>query len=129
MSAPKKRPVPPIRPVNKNLAEMPTTALASGYDVFSWSPGKAGEGVPCTHVHLVLPISDAMSVTMRLKSPRALDELVAVLLQHRDDVWPGERPMTPNRVELEAERTKIAEAAKLLPQAPIRALDLLRGGT
>lgn len=64
------------------------TASGVGYDVYSWSPGKSGEGVPATQVHLVLPVVDEVSVVLRLKSARALDELVAVLLQHRKDVWP-----------------------------------------
>jgi hypothetical protein len=80
-----------MEPVNHNLDEMGRRIIAApgdGYDVYSWSPGKAGEGVAATQVHLVLPVMiDGASVVLRLKSPRALDELVAVLLQHRKDVW------------------------------------------
>jgi hypothetical protein len=126
MTKPEKRPVPPMKPVDRNVADLPPAPATAGYNVYSWSPGKAGEGVPSTQVHLVLPIPDG-SVTMRLKSARAVDEMIAVLLQHRNDVWPEPGgPMTPDRVELEAERTKIAEAVKLLPHAPLRALELLR---
>lgn len=62
-----------------------------GYQVISWSPGKAGEGVPSTQVHLLLqlPIHGAKAV-LRLKSARALDELIGVLLNHRKVVWPDQ---------------------------------------
>jgi hypothetical protein len=58
-----------------------------GYSVQSWRPGPPRSGPP-TQVHLVLslPIEDAKLV-LRLKSARALDELVGVLLNHRQEVW------------------------------------------
>jgi len=60
---------------------------AEGYDVYSWSPEPAGTGAKCTQVHLALPPVERVRFVLRLKSARALDELVAVLLQHRADVW------------------------------------------
>ncbi len=84
-----KQKVPPMVHLDRDVTEMGRRIIAApgdGYDVYSWSPGVAGAGVPATQVHLVLPAGDA-SVMLRLKSARALDELVAVLLQHRKDVW------------------------------------------
>jgi len=86
-----KQPVPEMTPLDENLDERAiAVVLSDGYHVYSWSPGRAGEGVPSTQVHLALPFKVAgveASVTLRMKSARALDELVAVLLQHRKDVW------------------------------------------
>jgi hypothetical protein len=79
--------VPPMVPLDVDVAKG-AFADAPTYDVYSWSPGKAGAGVPSTQVHLVLPVIAGVKVALRLKSARALDELVAVLLQHRKDVWP-----------------------------------------
>lgn len=81
--------VPEPGPVNRNLEDM--RALPSeGYHVYSWSAGKVGENVPVTEVHLALPVEVAgvrADIILKLKSPRALDELVAVLLNHRTEVW------------------------------------------
>lgn len=81
------QPIPPARVIEENVADKPTAQIV-GYDVFSWRPGPAGSGGKCTEVHLVLPIHPEVRVALCLKSPRALDELVGVLLQHRKDVWP-----------------------------------------
>lgn len=62
-------------------------AATDGYEVFSWRPGPANSGEPCTEVHLVLPVVDGVKVALRLKSARALDELVAVLLEYRREVF------------------------------------------
>lgn len=56
--------------------------------VFSWSPGKDGEGVPCTEVHIVSKVTELeMALVMRLKSREACDQLVAALIEHRDFVF------------------------------------------
>jgi hypothetical protein len=80
--------VPPMVHVAHNLAEMSGGRVETmGYDVYSWSPCKAGEGVPSSQVHVHFAIRPGMTIVLRLKSARALDEIVAVLLQHRADVW------------------------------------------
>lgn len=85
-----KQEVPPMVSDPKNVGEDGTMCVASGgYSVRSWSSGKVGEGVPASQVHLVIPVVAGIDVALRLKSARALDELVAVLLQHRKDVWPN----------------------------------------
>ncbi len=87
-----KQDVPGMRRLDRNVTDMEDrrviAAPGDGYDVYSWSPGKAGEGVPSTEVHVVLPVAGDLSVVLKLRSPRALDELVGALLQHRKDVWP-----------------------------------------
>ena len=85
-----KQSVPPMVPVDRDVTDTNdqwVLAPGDGYDVFSWSPGAAGAGVPSTQVHLAVPVVDGVRVVLRLKSARALDELVGVLLQHRKDVW------------------------------------------
>jgi hypothetical protein len=59
-----------------------------GYNVCSWRPGAPGSG-PTTEVHILLPIAPGAKAIMRLKSARALDELVGVLLEYRREVWPN----------------------------------------
>jgi hypothetical protein len=90
----KKQRVPPMRELDRDVVDEigPRSFVAEGkgYDVFSWSPGKAGEGVPSTQVHVVFGVLHGIKFVLRLKSARALDELVGVLLQHRSDVWPSE---------------------------------------
>ncbi len=63
-----------------------------GYEVCSWRPGPPRSGPP-TQVHLImaLPVPGAKMV-LRLKSARALDEFVGVLLNHRKEVWGGGTP-------------------------------------
>lgn len=94
MSKKTKQDVPPMEPFEKNLSEEPYTfVLGREYEVCSWRPGPAHSAVPCTQVHLMVTLMEPSAegpgakLVMRLKSPRALDELVGVLLQHRKDVW------------------------------------------
>jgi hypothetical protein len=57
-----------------------------GYEVSSWRPGPPRSGPP-TQVHILFPLAPGMKAVMRLKSARALDELVGVLLEYRKEVW------------------------------------------
>ena len=91
MSKPKvTQDVPPMREHNQNLSGLKALP-AEGFNVLSWSSGNVGENVPASEVHVTLPIPHTdILLVLRLKSPRALDELVGVLLQHRADVWGAE---------------------------------------
>jgi hypothetical protein len=80
--------VPPMTEREVNVRDMKLVDSPS-YEVCSWRDGPAHSTIPCTQVHLVLNVGP-VSVVVRLKSKRALDELVGALLQHRQDVW-GER--------------------------------------
>jgi hypothetical protein len=79
--------VPPAETLEQNLADQPPIAATFVYEVCSWRAGPANSGQPCTEVHLLLPVVDGVRVALRLKSARALDELVAVLLEYRKGVF------------------------------------------
>lgn len=61
------------------------------YTVASWCPTPDGTG-PATAVAIDLRIrwnpSTVVSAIMRLKTRRAVDDMIAALQKHRDDVWP-----------------------------------------
>lgn len=79
--------LPPAEFSGRNLDEKPHIAL-DGYHVYSWTPERGGRGKP-EQVHVVFELEDPpLNFFMAMKSPRALDELVAALLRHRNDVWP-----------------------------------------
>lgn len=80
--------VPAMTEHEVDLADLVVVESDNVYEVCSWRDGPARSGVPCTEVHLLLRIGGG-SVALRLKSTRALDELVGALLQHRKDVWGG----------------------------------------
>jgi len=55
-----------------------------------YHPQDDGKGLP-TEVHMALRLMGAppnMLMVMRLKSRRAVDDLVTALCRHRDNVWP-----------------------------------------
>lgn len=55
--------------------------------VSSWTPLLDGAG-RSTEVHVVFKLRDADAVVVtRLKSARAVNELIAALETHRNDVW------------------------------------------
>lgn len=59
------------------------------YHIISWSPGDAAAGDPCTQVHIIHPLKELnASMVLRLKSRRATEELIDVLTEHMDFVWP-----------------------------------------
>ena len=58
----------------------------SGYEICSWRPGPPNSGPP-EQVHLLFQVAPGAKMVLRLKSKRALDELVGLLLQYRNDVW------------------------------------------
>jgi hypothetical protein len=59
------------------------------YEVASWSPGDVTKGDPTTQVHVIIHIKGIKyPLVMRLKSKRAVDELVGLLTEYRDEVWP-----------------------------------------
>lgn len=77
----------------QNLADDKETKYflpaGEGYEVCSWRPGPAGSG-PAEQVHVLLSMAPGMKAILRLKSARALDELIGVLLEYRNEVWPAE---------------------------------------
>jgi hypothetical protein len=57
------------------------------YEVCSWRPGPPNSGPP-TQVHLLMNLGPGAKAVIRMKSARALDELVGLLLEYRNSVWP-----------------------------------------
>lgn len=57
------------------------------YRVVSWCPTLDGSG-PATAVGLILDVRGVPPLVMRLKTRQAVDEMIAALEKHRDDVFP-----------------------------------------
>lgn len=82
------RPLPPGNRVPENVTWAIHDVIE--YGVASWTPERDGKG-PATQVWFHLTTTALPHpVTIRLKTARAVDELVAMLRRHRNDVWPGE---------------------------------------
>ncbi len=72
------------------LADRPMLRIAE-YGVASWCPTPDGSGpaeAVVFHFQVAGPDDEVVELAMRLKSPRAVNELIAALERHRDDVWP-----------------------------------------
>lgn len=84
--------LPPQNRIPQNLEDFkrPFFEIVE-YGVASWCPEKDGKG-PMTAValHLTIKMGDKLcELVMRLKTPRAVDEMIALLERNRDNVWPG----------------------------------------
>jgi len=63
--------------------------LDQGYEIGEWCPLPDGEGDP-TEVHMMMKNQEmGLGVSLLLKSPRAVNELISTLRRHRDAVWKG----------------------------------------
>jgi hypothetical protein len=82
-----KQDVPRAEVLEEDVTARGPIIAGAVYEVCSWRPGPPNSG-PCTEVHLLVPVMSGIRAGLRLKSARALDELVAVLLEYRKDVWP-----------------------------------------
>ena len=66
---------------------------ADGYSVCQWSPDPTGKDGP-TQVHVTVPLvlevggDPLLHMVIRMKSRRAIQEMIDVLAEHRDAVWP-----------------------------------------
>jgi hypothetical protein len=77
----------PAPEFSKGIPEADFYQVCDEYNVYSWSPEPPGSrNVKSTQVHLHLQIGGGR-VVMRFKSKRAVDELITVLREHRNDVW------------------------------------------
>lgn len=61
--------------------------MVDGFSIAAWCPTPDGSG-PATAVALVFNVRELGDIVMRLKSRRAVDETIAALAQHRDEVFP-----------------------------------------
>ena len=74
----------------KNLRDFPALWEITQYHVAEWVPGDNGIGKP-EAVALQFDLGrdlDGVSFYIRLKSRRSVDQLVRLLTQYRDRVWP-----------------------------------------
>lgn len=58
-----------------------------GFTVGSWCPTKDGSGTP-TAVAITIQVKGLGDLVMRLKSPERVDDMVKLLLQYKQEVWP-----------------------------------------
>lgn len=65
------------------------TQYFEGFNVCTWSPNPVPGTVPPTQVHFILNMAGLPPMTLRLKSPRAVDNLISLLGQYRGEVWGG----------------------------------------
>lgn len=61
-------------------------ATIEEYTVGSWCPTPDGTG-PATAVCIELRVDGLPPLIMRLKTPAAVNKMIAALEKHRDDVW------------------------------------------
>lgn len=82
--------LPPANRIPVDLSKI-SIKYVKEYHVGSWCPTSDGSG-PAEAVVLNLVLATDfgdLNIGLRLKSPRAVDELIATLERHRNDVWPG----------------------------------------
>lgn len=85
------------------LSEAPRPIVETlEYGVKEWHPTLDGSG-PAEQIHLYQSVNLTLpghgtveaDIIMRMKSPRAADEVIAMLLRHRHSVWPDTPPQFP----------------------------------
>ena len=85
----KRRDLPPPSRIPKQLIGLP---LIEEYGVASWCPTPDGTG-PATAVVLHFLVDglaeQPIEMGIRLWNAAAVDQLIAMLERHRNDVWPG----------------------------------------
>lgn len=60
--------------------------MVEGYSVGAWCPTSDGSGKPeAVGISFKLKMGD---IVLRLKSVRAVDEMIALLEQYKHEVWP-----------------------------------------
>lgn len=83
-----KLPAPNLAEANLRDHYSGRVVAGEGYEILAYSAGAAGAGIPPSQVHIALrPVPD-VAIVLRLKSARAVDEMVGLLLEYRRRVWP-----------------------------------------
>lgn len=74
----------------KNLSDFARFAEVGSYGVAEWTPGRNGEGKPeAVMLHFDLAHEfDGVTFGIRLKTAKSVDQLIGLLEQYRDMVWP-----------------------------------------
>lgn len=83
-----------------------SVANVDDIQVTPWSPGDVEKGDALTQVHIMFtpPMEDLIHayllhrgvpmIAIRLKSKAVVNNLIAALIKHRDQVWPDEKEST-----------------------------------
>lgn len=82
-------PLPPANRIPEPLGDRGIRRIVE-YGVGSWCPTPDGSG-PATAVVFHFKQADGTEFGLRLKSAERVNELIALLERHRDDVWPGSK--------------------------------------
>lgn len=87
----KNRKLPPASRVPQNLTGLAYYEVESVH-VSSYTPLPDGKGL-CTELHVSIHMKGgAPPLILRMKTPESVDLLIAALVRHRNDVWPGHIP-------------------------------------
>lgn len=78
-----KRRLPPATPGNRGLEGVNVLS----FEVGSWVPNQFNMGKPMA-VAIAIQTDGAGDLVLRLKSPRAVDQMIQSLLRHKREVWP-----------------------------------------
>ena len=64
------------------------------YGVADWCPARDGKGpAEAVALHLKINLEGILfEIVMRLKTPTAVDTMIAALERHRNSVWPANNP-------------------------------------
>ena len=82
--------LPPQSRIPQNLDERPMFKVEE-YGVSSWTPERDGKGTleaVVFHIKVRVGEKEFVELGLRLKSARAVDELIALLERNRNNVWP-----------------------------------------
>jgi subtilisin-like proprotein convertase family protein len=63
-------------------------ASVKSFTVGSWVPNQDSSGMAVA-VAISIETESHGDLVLRLKSPKAVDDMVQMLLRHKRDVWPG----------------------------------------
>lgn len=81
----------PMTVSNQNLDEIKEPVIEfGGYEVYSWCPARDGKG-RSEQVHLMINVTLAdvpVKLVHRFKTKGAINQMVDVLTQYREEVWP-----------------------------------------
>ena len=61
--------------------------MIEDFSIGSWCPTSDGTGTP-TAVSITLKVKDLGDLVIRLKSPERVDEVIQLLRQYKQEVWP-----------------------------------------
>jgi hypothetical protein len=78
-----KRRLPPMTHGDRGLSGH----NVGGFTVGSWVPNQDSTGQPVA-IAIALHTVGHGDVVLRLKSPKAVDDMIQMLLRHKRDVWP-----------------------------------------